>query len=60
MQPDRVLALACQFGGGARLGSAAEELSGIRPGLGGPPGDVLSTRQIFVGLPIVAGDHERS
>lgn len=48
-----------QFGGGARLGSAAEELGSIRPTLGSPPSDVLSTRQIFIGLPIVASDHER-
>lgn len=48
-----------QLGGGARLSSAADELSSICPGLGGPPSDVLSARQIFIGLPILTSDHER-
>jgi hypothetical protein len=48
-----------QYGGGARLAGAAEELSCIRPTLGDPASDVLSARQIFIGVPAVASDHER-
>ena len=48
-----------QLGGGARRGSAAEELSSIRPSPGGSPSDVLSARQIFIGLSVLASDHER-
>lgn len=48
-----------QLGGGARRGSAAEELSSIRPSPGGSPSDVLSARQIFIGLSTFASDHER-
>jgi hypothetical protein len=48
-----------QLGGGARRGSAAEELSSIRPSLGSSSSDVLSARQIFIGLPILASDYER-
>lgn len=48
-----------QIGGDARLGSKAEELCGVCPSLGGSPSDVLSARQIFIGLPIIASNHER-
>ena len=48
-----------QLGGGARVGSAPEEPSRIRPSLDAPASDVLSARQIFIGLSIFGGDHER-
>ena len=48
-----------QLGGGARLGSAAEEPGSVRPSPGGPVSDVVSARQIFIGLSALAGDHKR-
>lgn len=48
-----------QFGGGARRGSTVEELGSIRTGPGSAPSDVLSARHVFIGLSVLAGDHER-
>jgi hypothetical protein len=46
-----------RLGCGARLGSAAKEPGCTRSGSDRPAGNVLSARQILVGLPVFAGDH---